>query len=248
MKIINALLFTGILLQLSALAFAVEAIEVVTESWEPYSYLLPDGSVGGTATAKVRRILDKAGIEYTINLYPWTRAYRTALSKRNVLIYSIYRTKERELKFQWLCPFLPTERIYAYALADRRDINIGKLDDLKQYIIGSAREEYAYQFLLEHGFEDNRHLDISSTYNTSLHKLVNHRIDLVIGTRHSIDTRLKSLGYPETKMRAVYEFSTQMIGGNCMAFNIETPSAVVEKVRAALLQVNQAAENASAPE
>ncbi|WP_281561622.1 transporter substrate-binding domain-containing protein [Thalassomonas sp. RHCl1] len=248
MKIIKTLLFTGILLKMSAVAFAVETIEVVTESWEPYSYLLPDGSIGGTATAKVRRILNKAGFEYTINLYPWTRAYRTALSKKNVLIYSIYRTKERELKFQWLCPFLPMERIYAYALSKRRDINIKKLDDLKRYIIGSAREEYAYQYLLERGFEDHRHLDISSTYNTSLHKLINQRIDLVIGTRHSIDTRLKSLGYKDTKMRAVYEFSTQMVGGNCMAFNLATPVAIVEKVRAALSQVNQAAENPPARE
>lgn len=228
---------------MSVAVSALESIEVVTESWQPYSYILPDGSVGGIATDKVRRILDKTEFAYTISLYPWARAYRTALTKKNVLIYPIYKIKERELKFQWLCPFLPTDPIYVYSLPARRDINISKLDDLKQYVIGIARDEFVYQYLTGQGFEEHRHLDITPTYNTSLHKLVNQRIDLIIGSGHSIDTRLKNLGYHEIQLRAVYEIDAQVVAGNCMALSLQTPVAVVEKIRSSLLQVNQAKEN-----
>ncbi|WDE08919.1 transporter substrate-binding domain-containing protein [Thalassomonas viridans] len=187
MKITGILLLTGILLKIPVVTLAAEMIEVVTESWEPYSYLLPDGSVGGMATDKVRRILDKTGFEYSIRLYPWARAYRTALNKKNVLIYSIYRTKEREAKFQWLCPFLPTEPIYAHALSSRDDINVSTLGDMKKYLIGIAREEYVYQYLVEQGFKDRLHTDTTPTYDISLLKLVNNRVNLIIGTGHSIE-------------------------------------------------------------
>ncbi|WDE08918.1 transporter substrate-binding domain-containing protein [Thalassomonas viridans] len=232
MKLFSILLLIGISLKIPAVTHAAERIEVVTESWEPYSYLLPDGSVGGTSTEKVRRILDKAGLEYDISIYHWARAYRTALSKKNVLIYSIYRTKERESKFQWLCPFLPTRQIHAYALAERGDINIGKLADLKQYLIGMARDEYVYQYLIEHGFEEHKHTDINTTYNTGLHKLVSKRIDLIIGTREAIHIRLKALGYGNTQLTAVYEIDTAVVTGNCMAFSLTTSPEVVEKSQA----------------
>jgi len=243
MKTVSILLAMAVLLKIPAVVLATETIEVVTENWEPYSYILPDGSVGGTSTDKVRRILDKTGFDYSISLYHWARAYRTALSKRNVLIYSIYRTKERESKFQWLCPFLPTEKLFVYALSDRREISISKLADLKPYLIGVAREEYVHQYLSKHGFEEGKHLDISSTNSTGLHKLINHRIDFIIGTRESINTRLRTLGYENTKLTAVYEIDTGMVADNCMAFSLATPAAVVEKVRTALLQINQVIEN-----
>ena len=231
------------MMQIPAVVMAAETIEVVTEIWEPYSYLLPDGSVGGTSTAKIRRILDKTGLKYTIKVYPWARAYRTALNKKNVLIYSIYRTKKREEKFQWLCPFLPVEPVHAYALQTRRDIRINTLDELKLYLTAIPREDYVYQYLIEQGFKEYKHLDITPTYDISLHKLVKQRIDLIIGAGPSINKRLKSLGYKRVKLTPVYKFDPRMVAGNCMAFNLATPPGIVEKVRKALLQVNQAIEN-----
>ncbi|WDE04309.1 transporter substrate-binding domain-containing protein [Thalassomonas viridans] len=216
---------------ISVAAYAGEPLEVVTEDWPPYSYLLPDGSVGGIATDKVRSLLDKAGIEYRINLYPWVRAYKMALTQKNVMIYSIYRTREREDKFQWLCPLLPTHSMYVYALSERKDINIDTLEDLKQYIIGITKEEYGYQYLLGHGFVESKHLDITPNYDINLRKLMEKRVDMIIESSHTMKIRLQSIGYKFDRVTPVFEVDTGAVADNCMAFSLGTPAELIEQVR-----------------
>lgn len=217
-------------------ANAQQTLEVVTEDWPPYSFLLPDGSVGGTATEKVRTVLDKAGLEYRISLYPWVRAYKMALTQKNVLIYSIYRSRERESKFQWICPLLPTHSMYFYALSDREEIKAKNLEDLKQYTIGITKEEYGYQYLIEHGFKETKQLDITPNYDVNLRKLIEKRVDLIIESSRTMQMRLQGIGHSFTRVTPVFEMDTDAVADNCMAFSLGTPSELVEQVRQAFHQ------------
>ncbi|WDD98014.1 substrate-binding periplasmic protein [Thalassomonas actiniarum] len=223
-------------LQFISAACAREPLEVVTEDWPPYSFLLPDGTVGGIATEKVRTVLDKAGLEYRINLYPWVRAYKMALTQKNVLIYSIYRSKERESKFQWLCPLLPTHPMYFYALSSRKDIKVKTLEDLKQYTIGITKEEYGYQYLLEHGFKENKQLDITPNYDINLRKLIEKRVDFIVESSHTMQMRLQDIGYNFERVTPVFEMDTDTVADNCMAFSLKTPPEIVEQVREVFFQ------------
>ncbi len=50
-------------------------------------------------------------------MFVWARAYEIALHEKNVLIYSIKRTSERESLFKWVGVIVPID-FYFYALAE----------------------------------------------------------------------------------------------------------------------------------
>ena len=54
---------------LTAAGQAQETIEVVTENWKPFSYE-ENGTVKGSATKIVRGVLERASIDYSMNVYP----------------------------------------------------------------------------------------------------------------------------------------------------------------------------------
>ena len=89
-----------------ARAVDVVTLRVVTEDWKPFSYLDKNNKITGSTAEKVRRILTLAGIPYTLEILPWTRAYRVAIKEPNVLIYSILYSHERSDKFHFICPLV----------------------------------------------------------------------------------------------------------------------------------------------
>ena len=64
-------------------------IKVVTELLEPYQIKKPDGSLGGFSTDVVDALFEITKDLAEIKIMPWARAYEIALSKPNILIYSI---------------------------------------------------------------------------------------------------------------------------------------------------------------
>lgn len=97
-------------------------LTVYTEHYPPYNFIGKDGTVEGVSTARVRKVLDAAGLDYEIVLLPWSRAVLFATSRDNTLIYTITRTPEREVSYDWLVP-LAQPHFYLYVRADDyRDI------------------------------------------------------------------------------------------------------------------------------
>lgn len=136
-------------------AFA-EPITVVTEEWPPYSYL-EEGKVKGVATDLVRAILDESGLEYTISLYPWARAYDMALNKKNILLYSTVRLPSRENLFHWVPMDSLSANFYLYSPSDRA-LKVKTLEQAKAYKIAVTRETASHHFLLSKGFEEGKNL------------------------------------------------------------------------------------------
>ena len=88
-------------------------VAVVTEDWKPYSFE-EDGAVKGSATGLVRKVLERAGIDYSIKVYPWARAYSMALNDDDTLIFAIVRSGEREPLFNWVGQVAPTDSCSFY--------------------------------------------------------------------------------------------------------------------------------------
>lgn len=122
---------------------AAQTLRMVSEFLPPAS-MMENNVVVGRETAKVRDLLARAGIAYTIELLPWKRAYAQALREADTCVYSTTRTPEREAQFRWVGPLNEAEWVL-YGLASR-NFTLRSLDDARGLVIGTvlgdARDEY----------------------------------------------------------------------------------------------------------
>ena len=104
-------------------------VRIVTERFPPFSYE-EGGVVKGASTEVVRAVMDKAGLRYTIETLPWTRAFDTARHERNTFIYSVARTEDRESQLLWVGKICE-RRLALYCLKERTDLLGHALAELK---------------------------------------------------------------------------------------------------------------------
>ena len=185
----------------SILSFAQDTdLHIVTESSPPYQMLIND-EVAGTATDKVKRIIEKAGLTASFNLYPWARAYKIALNQPNTLIYALAKTDTRLGLFHWLSPVTSYE-FGLVKLTDRHDIHLNSLADIKNYRLAVQREDISHEWLLNQGLIENEHFITCSDINCSWQLLLNKNVDLIIETPELIENMLKR--YQQQAKSAVY--------------------------------------------
>ncbi|MDK1288353.1 substrate-binding periplasmic protein [Pseudoalteromonas umbrosa] len=220
-------------------AFAdIPKLQVVTEEWVPYNYANQQGEIVGRATQKVREVLDLAGIEYEIKLYPWARSMKLTKTQPNTMIYSIYRSSDRENLFEWACPLLRPVRQYLFRLKSRTDIQVASLEDAKKYVISIVRGSVVHEFLTKQGFESGTNLDITADPSASQRKLLAGRIDFLLTTEYTMHETLKSIGVNYDAVVPVIEVRNNSDRRACMAFNLNTDKQLIDKVRRALAEHN----------
>jgi len=91
------------------------AYRVVTEEWAPYNYQ-EDGRLTGLSTEIVRAIMARTGDDFSIELLPSMRSSHILQTQPRTIMYSLFRTPEREALYQWVGPIVE-ESIHAYQLA-----------------------------------------------------------------------------------------------------------------------------------
>ncbi|NQZ11681.1 MAG: transporter substrate-binding domain-containing protein, partial [Algicola sp.] len=181
-------------LLLSDTAFAQSTILITTEHWPPNNYLSKQGKIIGKATEKVRKIFEKAGLHFTIKLYPWARAYHLAMNEPNTAVYSIVRSTQREALFQWVCPLIKQQPLYFVHLTKRKDIVLDQLTDAKKYLIATTRNEFDHQFLLQNGFVEGQHFELTADDQTNIKMLLIGRTDLFISSEQTIARNISQHG------------------------------------------------------
>lgn len=126
-----ALLTAGLILSGS-----IHALTFVTESYPPLNFLADDGrTIIGSSSDTLREMASRAGLEASIELYPWQRAYRMAQSDPDVCVFTTARIEAREALFQWVEP-LTTARWTLYARGNSPMPPAKSLDELKHSIVG----------------------------------------------------------------------------------------------------------------
>jgi polar amino acid transport system substrate-binding protein len=223
----NPLLIIFLLLSFTAHSNA-DGLNVVTEDWPPF--ILKGQEVSGIVTKNIREILGYTDIEYFIDVYPWARSFHLATTNPNVLIYSIYRTKQREAKFHWFCPIYKSTPIHAYKLASNK-INIDSLEALKTSVVGIMRGDNSHNYFLKNGFEEGVNIDLSSNEETNLKKLIKGRVDVVIQSQESLNYRLALLGAEDLNLMPGLEISKGASAEHCMALSLNTKDETVIKMR-----------------
>jgi len=206
-----------------------EDITVVTEDWRPYNYA-EGGKIVGVSAEIVEAVLQKARVSFTHQLFPWDRSYKMALEDKNVLIYTIARTPEREKLFKWVGSLAP-RMVYLFKLKKRTDIRLTTLADAKRYKIGVVREDATTKFLLKKGFVENRQLEIVATEEINQRNLFAGKIDLITGNELSIAPQINGLGLAYADV----EKTLLLVKGDYyMAFSRTTDDATVNRVKKAL--------------
>ncbi|WP_247749689.1 substrate-binding periplasmic protein [Pseudoalteromonas viridis] len=214
-------------------------LQVVTEEWVPYNYTNQQGLVDGRATQKVREVLDAAGISYEIQVFPWTRAMKIAQTQPNTMIYSIFRTPEREAHFEWACPLLRPVKEHLFRLASRNDIKLNSLNDAKRYITALVRGSVVHEYLLSKGFKGGVNLDLSADPSSLIKKLLAGRVDFLITTEFTIYEALRRIDKPYEMVISALEVRERSGERACMAFHPKTDSELINQVRRALAEHNR---------
>ncbi len=168
--VVSGLLVAVLALSASASA-APPRLHLTTETSAPISML--DGKrVVGVGTDKIREAMSRAGIDYTIELLPWKRAYGTALQRKDGCVFSTTRTPERERLFKWIGPTDSAQWVLM-ARADTK-LRLGSLEDARSLRIGTYNGDAREQFLRDRGFA----VDSAPSDLMNPRKLLLGRIDL----------------------------------------------------------------------
>ncbi len=162
-----------ILALLSLVSVQAGALTLTTEDYPPFNFSTDGGkTMTGSATDVMKEVLKRTGINASIVLYPWERAYKSAQDDKDTCVYSATRTEAREKLFKWVGP-LAADSWVLYAKGDST-ITAKSLDDVKQYSIGGYQGDAKAVFLKAKGLK----LDETMKDEQNVKKLEAGRIDL----------------------------------------------------------------------
>ena len=157
--------------QAAGAAAAPSALYITTE-YSPPASMMDGHNLVGFSTDKVREIMSRAAIPYTLALLPWKRAYTSAMQRPDGCVFSTTRTPERENLFKWVGPTDEGEWVLL-GLADRK-LQIKRLEDARMLRIGTYFGDARDEYLRTRGYQvDPAHNDMINPQ-----KLLMHRIDL----------------------------------------------------------------------
>lgn len=212
-----------------------ETLKVLTEEFPPYNYT-DNGKITGFSTEVVQAVLREVNIQGEFQSMPWARAYETAQSANNVLIYSIGRTPQREKLFKWVGVIAPTQ-YYLFSLPQRK-LKLDRLDQAKNFQIATVNEDVGEQFLMARGFAKGINLQSSVKYELNYEKLKAGRVDLWIMTDLVAVYLARQAGDVPSKSLA-RSFAIPDLGsdGYYMAFGASTPDALVERLSKGLATI-----------
>lgn len=227
-----AMLLLSTLLVLVSFAGQTQEIKVVTEYLEPYQIKKPDGGLGGFSTEVVEALFKLTKDQAKIQVMPWARAYEVALHEPNILIYSMARTKMREDKFHWVGA-LKEERLYFWGLKKNYTKTDYKVSALKSLKIAASRNSNTAQYLMAQDFSNIYQL---ANERQNMKMLFINRVDLILATQITIETRAKSLGYNFDELQRLNEVAA-LNNKLSIAFSLNTSPKLIKKYQLAFQQL-----------
>lgn len=228
--IFTVFIITNIIFQT---AFADDKIRVVTESWYPFNYLDEKGNIVGKSTKVVKAILNDSGLDYEIEINPWSRAFNLVTSQPNVLIYSILRTPDREDLFYWFCPISKLERHKVYKLTARTDIAVNAEEDIKKYTTGVTGNTFLHKYMTGLGFVDGKNLQVNSDDSVSINMFIAGRIDLLVSLDSSMKRKLNQKVLNKSIVTSLMTLPTKAYPPICMALSKKSPIRLMKIIRQA---------------
>lgn len=210
-------------------------VTILTEHYPPYNMLV-DGKVEGIGVDIVGAILKQLNSKQNtddIILTNWSRAYNLALKKKNHMVFSTAKTKEREKLFKWVGPIYETS--LDLIAPKRKNIKIDKLEDIKKYKIGVVLNDFGEHVLLKKGFKENiERVSGKDAIKVSFKKMQKDRIDMFAYIILSAKYSASDQGFDINDYESVY---TLLNTSGYLAFNKDTPQSIVDSWQKALDEI-----------
>jgi polar amino acid transport system substrate-binding protein len=208
------------LLMLFFSAFSnAQTIHLKTENYPPFNMSGDSESIIGVSTEIVEVLFKRAGVDYTLELLPWQRAFSMALEEQNTAVFSTTRTTEREAKFKWVGPIAKNDWVFLAKASS--EISISSLQEAKNYRIGGYQGDAAALYLADQGLE----LDLAPRDDLNALKIDRNRIDLW-ATGHLLGP-YQAKQYNVSGLVPVLTFRETVMA---IAFNINTDDAIIDKL------------------
>ncbi len=211
--------------------FAQE-ITFVTEDQPPFQIKNQKEPPSGAFVELVNTIIETAGVEASIKIYPWARSYELALTRPNTFIFSLLRNADRETKFHWIGQIF-TVKSYLVSLKSRTDITLENIDDAKNYSVGAIRHYAAVNYLIKKGFTLNKNLYKSSKSSTLWHGLYSGRTDLALINSSDLLNNIAKSGLDPSQIQVSLELP-DFPSDIYIAANLGTEKSLVDKISKSL--------------
>lgn len=202
----------------------------VTEIMSPFQ--VKEGrKLTGFAVELIEEIKHRVKINARIEVYPWARAYHLALTTPNVFIFTLVKTPDRLVKFDWIDQYYVATDSF-YALASRQDIVIKTIEDAKNYSICIPRNDVGEQRLLKLGF--NHQLKKVAFQSQCLGMLYRNRVDLNLFNQAGIRSLTTKFNLDAKHFRRVFVVSEAVMG---VAASKNSDVHLVAEIRSTLADI-----------
>ena len=193
--------------------------KIYTEEFPPYNYS-NDGKISGISTEIVREILRRLNHPDSIEIAPWSQAYRRTLESDYTILYSTTRTPLREGLFKWVGPLVPNNT--AFFARTVSGVSINTLDEARKVgRIGVYLDDFGETLLKEKGFKNLRSVP-DNMLNVA--DLVNGKIDLWIINELTGNYMAKEAKLAD-KIEKVFDVQNDFM---FIAFSKNTPDSIID--------------------
>mgnify|MGYP003828342217 CR=1 FL=1 len=207
------------------------SLTIVTEEYPPLSYTEND-SVKGYGTEIVQLIQRRIEDNAKINVMKWNEAYQLALSKPNIVIYTIEKTKEREGLFYWIGPIGSNET--SVFIPRKKNIRINQFDDLKKFSsIATTTDWFTEEYLKIKGLNN---LTSMPNPEDNVKMVMKGKSDATILTNVTYADIVKNAGYQVDDLKPVFHV---MSSDFYIGISKLTDFKIVKKWKDAYDQMNQ---------
>lgn len=163
-------LLAAIALLAATFAHGGESLTIATEEYPPYNMTGDKGGVTGVSTDIVRQLLDRAGVDYKIEIYPWQRAVSMAKQLPNTCVYSMSKTPERTPDYTWIGPLVDNDWVL---FVSEKKAAPASLEAAANARFGSYTGDAIVRYLQDRNYQ----VDIALTDDLNPRKLLAGRID-----------------------------------------------------------------------
>ena len=206
-----------------------QPLNVLTEDYPPFNMQGEGGEIVGLSTEIVKELFKRAGVEYTLTLMPWKRAYEDTLNNPNTALFSTTRTPEREGLFKWVGPLVNNNWVFFGNPAS--NIKINSLEEAKAYSVGGYNGDAAAEYLMAQGFPK---LQLATNDAANAKKLDSGRIDLWATGEYLAPYLAASEKVASPKPLFTFK-ETQM----SLAFNKAESDALIQKLNNTLAEMEK---------
>lgn len=207
------------------------ALDVLTEEWGPITFE-EHGQARGFAVDVVDAIQMRIKSISIIQVVPWTRGFHEVKSQPNVVLFTVFRSKEREKLFTLLGPLARCE-VSFYGLADAK-LSIKNINDAKRVLAIAAKDDTWFATTLEKaGFKN---LMLTKDPQQEARLLAAGRVDLISNDPVVIEKAFEDIGKKDLKLK---RYLTVEKGDLYIAFSKGTPPATIDKWKRALEDIKK---------